>query len=711
MDPASLTLGIAALYTTCRDCYDFFTTVRKAEAESSVHLRELQIQRSILKAWGFHWQIHNESSEDSGQLDRKMPDQTKLQAYLLSNRFKAEGVFNTLSALADTLSNQEKLIKRYGIQLRPVQSSTDVSLSTNNITLAIHNTKLEDVRPVVREVKQRLSMLHKFKWAMKDKDCFQQLITDLKSHSESLYRLCPENAFESMNIYLTMECLARQESPVGLKSTSRLAIEQAAEDGTSTMRAGYQLLASAATLKASVNENRNGEQTKGNGLATVDEVQRVMRYLGKGLALFEGKVVYVEMRDYRGAPLEPTPEQKKRIKRRQARERTRLPHHLRRSYDFDSSDEADDDDDDDDEEPIEIVRPADPVLRALIVNFFKTFEGASMRDSVFGLDIAGMIDHTEGEYKGHCSILYRLPSTIGIQNRERPAENLKLRAPMTLHYLIGNKSRDGIRSMLGARFELARKLVRAVCLLHSSGWLHKNIRAESVMFFPEHVSALQEDRYEIDVEIDVSKPILMGYIFSRPDDIARNLPRFDQRPESLNVDLSEDDLPPPPPVRSRGDEAMSHGYMLETTRQRPPRVYPIYGHNPSGSKSKPHETKQTNISGFKLDYYQHPAKHANPSRLYRHAYDVYSLGILLLEVGLWKQLKSYDDFEEVEDHYERRRWICRKYLDDLRWACGNTYADVVLRCLMIDCSDDEASMARERELCAKIVADLEGCRA
>jgi hypothetical protein len=36
--------------------------------ESSIHLRELQIQRSILKAWGFHWQIHDESG---GQLHHK----------------------------------------------------------------------------------------------------------------------------------------------------------------------------------------------------------------------------------------------------------------------------------------------------------------------------------------------------------------------------------------------------------------------------------------------------------------------------------------------------------------------------------------------------------------------------------------------------------------------------------------------------------------
>jgi hypothetical protein len=399
--------------------------------------------------------------------------------------------------------------------------------SANIITLVIHNANIEDVTPVVNEVKKRLSVLNKCKWAMEDRSDFQKLITDLKSHSESLYRLCPENAFESMNIYLTMECLARQESPESLKSTSRLAIEQAAENGTSSIQVGYQLLASAATLKASINENKDGERMSGATLAGVNEVQGVMQYLGKGMALFEGQVVYVEMRDYRGAPLDLTLEQKKRMKRLQDRDRILassgdnrdwhyLPRNETNSFYGNSDNEPDHDD-----EPIELIRPADPSLRALIVNLFKTFEGASLRDSVFGLDIAGMIDHTEGEYKGHCSILYRLPGTIGSPNRERPAENLKLRAPVTLQSLLRNKYTKGMRSMLGARFGLIRRLVRVVCMLQSSGWLHKNIRPESVMFFPEHVSALLEDRYETDIEIDVSNPILMGYIFSRPDDITQ----------------------------------------------------------------------------------------------------------------------------------------------------------------------------------------------
>jgi serine/threonine protein kinase len=751
MDAASLALSIAALYTTCRDCYNFFTAVKTAEVESSAHLRELEIQQSILKAWGFHWQIQDQDGSELELPDHTRRKRTKLHKYLLSNRFKAEGVFKTLSALADTLSNQEKLIKRYGIQLQPATAIEDGSQSTNNVQLAIPNTTIEDVKPVIGEIKSRLSVLRKFKWALKDRDSFKKLILDLKSLSESLYRLCPENAFEAMNIYLTMECLAKQESPAGLKWTSRLATQQAEIDEDSSVREGYELLASAATLKAAVNENRGGEQADDTNLITVDEEQQGMFYLGKGLALFEEQVVYVEMRDYRGPPLEPTPEQKKQMKRRRNRVRFKqslptnslmTPHYsmtgIEQIYEDSSSDESQDD------KQFEVVRPADPKLRALIRNFFNTFQGLNMRESVHGLDIAGMIDHTEGEHKGHCSILYKLPSTIGVQSRERPAENLKLRAPVTLQSLLGTKQKEGIRSTLGARFELARKLVRAVCLLHSSGWLHKNIRAESVMFFPEHVSALREDRYEMKIEIDVSKPILMGYIFSRPDDVTTRI----QPPPTLPHPSAVPQLPHPsalphPSMPANGDEPSSTAVWVDPMDESAkwkrklgtPRNRDIYGRDMSGKIVVPEQPKERKISGFTLDYYQHPAKHADPKRLYRHAYDVYSLGILLLEVGLWEELKDYEKAceeahrdamirsgqpyygyngnpeYEKEDHYERRRWICRTYLDRLRWACGDTYADVVLSCLMIDSSDDEVAKASERELCARIVADLEGCQA
>lgn len=251
--------------------------------------------------------------------------------------------------------------------------------------------------------------------------------------------------------------------------------------------------------------------------------------------------------------------------------------------------------------------------------------------------------------------------------------------------------------------------MHAVCLLHSSGWLHKNIRADSVIFFPEHSNTLQEDRYEDSFEIDVSKPILMGYIFSRPDDIIiRTTSSAIEHPietRFLKTERRTTTYVWNNPMDQRVDSKRRTGTLRDDT---------ILGHNMPEETLVKEQTKETNISGFTLDYYQHPAKHADPKRLYRHAYDVYSLGILLLEVGLWDKL-NYEgymipDYDE-EDHYERRRRICRKYLDRLRWACGDKYADVVLSCLMINSSDDEVAKASERELCARIVADLEGCQA
>jgi len=49
------------------------------------------------------------------------------------------------------------------------------------------------------------------------------------------------------------------------------------------------------------------------------------------------------------------------------------------------------------------------------------------------------------------------------------------------------------------------------------------------------------------------------------------------------------------------------------------------------------------------DYYEHPEKRCGPERLYRHAYDVHSLDIVLPEIGLWKGLS----IENVNDNRNR----------------------------------------------------------
>ncbi len=61
---------------------------------------------------------------------------------------------------------------------------------------------------------------------------------------------------------------------------------------------------------------------------------------------------------------------------------------------------------------------------------------------------------------------------------------------------------------LGERFELAKALVTTVFNIHNIGWVHKNIQPKNILFWPK-VDARDEP--------DLSKPYLMGFDISRPN--------------------------------------------------------------------------------------------------------------------------------------------------------------------------------------------------
>lgn len=54
-----------------------------------------------------------------------------------------------------------------------------------------------------------------------------------------------------------------------------------------------------------------------------------------------------------------------------------------------------------------------------------------------------------------------------------------------------------------------------------------------------------------------------------------------------------------------------------------------------------------------LDYYQHPDKRWNSSIRYSRSHDIYSLGCVLLEIGLWKPLDMLVDIGDEE--FERTK--------------------------------------------------------
>lgn len=138
MDPATvagLVGTIIGFYSNCRDCYIFFTDLKNADKDARVQARELGIQESILKAWAQYWEIarHQElmaTQKDTIKLyQTDLPNQ-KIGQYLKANHFKTQGIANALFCIAETLSNQEKLKDKYGLQLDVHMNGSSGTLNT-----------------------------------------------------------------------------------------------------------------------------------------------------------------------------------------------------------------------------------------------------------------------------------------------------------------------------------------------------------------------------------------------------------------------------------------------------------------------------------------------------------------------------------------------------------------------------------------------------
>ena len=92
-------------------------------------------------------------------------------------------------------------------------------------------------------------------------------------------------------------------------------------------------------------------------------------------------------------------------------------------------------------------------------------------------------------------------------------------------------------------------------------------------------------------------------------------------------------------------------------------------------------------SSYDDDFYRHPSVQlCNPQRRsggYRKTYDVYSLGIVLVEIALWKPIGTL--FRSPNQHHMTRTWLLDErsdYLRNVKFAAGRAYHDVVRICLL-----------------------------
>lgn len=83
----------------------------------------------------------------------------------------------------------------------------------------------------------------------------------------------------------------------------------------------------------------------------------------------------------------------------------------------------------------------------------------------------------------------------------------------------------------------------------------------------------------------------------------------------------------------------------------------------------------------------------------------------LIEIGLWRKFEDFSHSTDDEDPFLTRRQLVEWARGRLLHACGKIYTEATVACLTIDPEDSEVTLAKQRELCARIAAELAQCNA
>jgi serine/threonine protein kinase len=186
---------------------------------------------------------------------------------------------------------------------------------------------------------------------------------------------------------------------------------------------------------------------------------------------------------------------------------------------------------------------------------------------------------------------------------------------------------------LGDRFKLAFKLSLSISLLHTSGWLHKGIRSQNIVFLTEGTSGAESDAIP-----SLKDPSVLGFEYSRPDSVA-----------------VESDLV----VLANPDQHL----------------------------------------------YQHPRAQGPARDRYSRAYDIYSLGIVLLEIGYWRRMSEFWHEDYTMDTF--REDLCAFHVPNLGPKVGKIYMEVVQKCLSGDLVDEQTDEnGSQRGFYWKVVKEL-----
>jgi hypothetical protein len=179
VEPISLTIGIAPLFSTCIECFDYFKAGQEIEEDLEIILTKLDIEKTRLLMWGNGVGVLTDLPGD--------------RAVGLSDEVKAKSIKGCLKCINTLLSGAENLRKEYGLQnLQPADTKRGqtVDFVSKNSMRIFQTSKLRFW--VKHKAKpEEFGILSKTKWAIHSKEKFEGLIIHLREFIDGLYQVVP----------------------------------------------------------------------------------------------------------------------------------------------------------------------------------------------------------------------------------------------------------------------------------------------------------------------------------------------------------------------------------------------------------------------------------------------------------------------------------------------------------------------------------------
>ncbi|KAF1998958.1 hypothetical protein P154DRAFT_494309 [Amniculicola lignicola CBS 123094] len=181
---------------------------------------------------------------------------------------------------------------------------------------------------------------------------------------------------------------------------------------------------------------------------------------------------------------------------------------------------------------------------------------------------------------------------------------------------------------LDHRIQLAYSLCRALDCLHKVAWVHKGLRPDNVVFVDKcHPPRLPEVSKEMSSRVRTLDSLPSVVDFTTPLLFGFEYARPGHDPTNLEED-----------------------YSLEN------------------------------------NVYRHPNRWGRPTVRFEKSHDVYSLGVILLEIAFWKDVKSILDYKKTDRISATgvREKLMKRSRERLPHMVGKVFTDVILLCLSYD---------------------------